>query len=208
MNKNALRLEARKRRRNLSPINQAKSARALAVQLRRLPVYRRASNIAFYIANDGELSPALALKQALRRKKRCYLPCLTARSGMIFRRYTAATEMTRNIYNILEPQPRAKSIPPIQLDVVLLPLVAFDRTGNRLGMGGGFYDRTFDFKRRFHPRKPVLVGLAHSIQEVDSLPTNDWDVPLDYVVTEKKIVVTEKKILKTRKKGRDEGGNI
>ena len=187
MNKNALRLEARKRRLNLSPINQTKSASALVVQLRRLPVYRRATNIAFYIANDGELNPSLALKQALMRKKCCYLPCLTTRNSMIFRRYTPNTRMIPNIYNILEPQPRAASIPAVRLDVVLLPLVAFDRKGNRLGMGGGFYDRTFDFKRRFNPRKPVLVGLAHSIQEVDSLPTNDWDVPLDYVVTEKDV---------------------
>lgn len=196
MNKNALRLEARKRRRNLSPIDQAKSARALAGQLRRLPVYRRATNIAFYIANDGELSPARALKQALMRKKRCYLPCLTARKSMIFRRYTPDTRMTPNKYNILEPQPRSERISPLELDVVLLPLVAFDRKGNRLGMGGGFYDRTFEFKRRIHPRKPVLVGLAHSIQEVDSLPTNDWDVPLDYVITEKNIVVADKRFLK------------
>lgn len=196
MNKNALRLEARKRRRNLSPIDQAKSARALAGQLRRLPVYRRATNIAFYIANDGELSPVLALKQAIMRKKRCYLPCLTARNSMIFRRYTPNTRMTPNKYNIPEPQPRSERISPLQLDVVLLPLVAFDRKGNRLGMGGGFYDRTFEFKRRFHARKPVLVGLAHSIQEVDSLPTNEWDVPLDYVITEKNVVVTDKRFLK------------
>lgn len=196
MNKNVLRREARKSRRNLSPIDQAKSARELAAQLGRLPTYRRATNIAFYIANDGELSPALALKQALLRKKRCYLPCLTVRGSMIFRRYIPATRMTRNKYNILEPQPRAASVSPLHLDIVLLPLVAFDRKGNRLGMGGGFYDRTFEFKRRFHPRKPVLVGLAHSIQEVKSLPTDEWDVPLDYVVTEKNIVVIARNAVK------------
>ncbi len=190
MNKSALRLEARKRRRNLNHIDQLNAARALAGQLRRLPVYRRAANIAFYIANDGELSPVLALKQALMRKKCCYLPCLTARNSMIFRRYTRATRMIPNIYKIPEPQPRSAGIPATQLDVVLLPLVAFDRKGNRLGMGGGFYDRTFAFKKRLYLRRPVLIGLAHSVQEVDTLPINNWDVPLDYVVTEKDIFRT------------------
>lgn len=194
MDKNTLRLEARKRRRNLTPIDQYKAAQALVAQLRRLPVYRCATHIAFYIANDGELNPAMALQHALMRKKNCYLPCLTGRNTMIFRRYTRTTKMVLNHYNIPEPQPRAVSIPANKLEIVLMPLVAFDRKGNRLGMGGGFYDRTFAFKKHSHLPKPVLIGLAHSVQEMDSLSINSWDVPMDFVVTEKGTMIIKKGI--------------
>jgi 5-formyltetrahydrofolate cyclo-ligase len=72
-----------------------------------------------------------------------------------------------------------------ELDVVLAPLVAFDRAGHRLGMGGGFYDRTFRFVvRRAEWRRPWIIGLAYDFQRVDALPVERWDVPLHAVVTE------------------------
>lgn len=68
-----------------------------------------------------------------------------------------------------------------------LPLVAFDAKGRRLGMGGGFYDRAFAFKNKYKRLGPMLIGLAHSIQEVESLDVEHWDIPLDAIVTEKKV---------------------
>ena len=73
-----------------------------------------------------------------------------------------------------------------QLDVVIAPLVAFDESLNRLGMGGGYYDRTFAFRKRARVlRRPVLIGVAYSFQRVDRLQPENWDVPLDVVITEK-----------------------
>lgn len=77
---------------------------------------------------------------------------------------------------------------PWGLDLIILPLVAFDLSGNRLGMGGGFYDRTLSFKhQRCHWKGPKLIGIAHELQRVDLLPVNDWDIPLDAVITEQKL---------------------
>src|SRR5687767_13746260 len=91
--------------------------------------------------------------------------------------------MRRNRFGI--PEPTGRRCAPQQLDLVLLPLVAFDRRGARLGMGGGFYDRTFAFLRVAGRRKPRLVGLAHHFQEVAQLPREPWDVPLAAIVTER-----------------------
>ena len=99
--------------------------------------------------------------------------------------------MTHNRYGILEPQLNCSHVSPVaQLDIILMPLVAFDSKGNRLGMGGGYYDRTLSFTQHqtgFHSpsekRAPKLVGIAHDIQEVDALPIAPWDVPLDAIVT-------------------------
>jgi 5-formyltetrahydrofolate cyclo-ligase len=65
-----------------------------------------------------------------------------------------------------------------------MPLVGFDKAGNRLGMGGGFYDRSFAFKQKRHSCQPKLIGLAHSIQQVDNLSVQGWDIPVDNIVTE------------------------
>ena len=76
------------------------------------------------------------------------------------------------------------------LDIILTPLVAFDSAGNRIGMGGGYYDRTFAFlKRRTTWRKPKLIGIAFGLQEVDAVPVDTWDVPLDGILTEKGLVL-------------------
>ena len=75
-----------------------------------------------------------------------------------------------------------------QLDLILLPLVAFDESGNRLGMGGGFYDRSLAYRQsRTHSRRPRLIGLAHELQRVEQLATNSWDIPLDMIATEKRV---------------------
>jgi len=69
-----------------------------------------------------------------------------------------------------------------------MPLVAFDLTGNRLGRGGGYYDRTFAFMREKHRNHPYLLGLAYHWQQIDALPREDWDIPLAGIVTEKAIL--------------------
>ena len=100
--------------------------------------------------------------------------------------YTETTPMAVNYFGIPEPDisPR-KRCPPRALDVVLMPLVAFDESGNRLGMGGGFYDQTFSYKSRAaNVSKPLLIGVAYEFQRVDLLPTNWWDIGLDGIVTE------------------------
>jgi 5-formyltetrahydrofolate cyclo-ligase len=103
--------------------------------------------------------------------------------------FTADSQLTPNRFGILEPDHRAgHKMPPHLLDIVLLPLVGFDRHGGRLGMGGGFYDTTFAFHQG-KKTKPWLLGLAHSCQEVDELELAAWDIPLYGVVTDKELIV-------------------
>jgi len=95
-----------------------------------------------------------------------------------------------NRYGIPEPEcAPAALITAEQVDVVLLPLVAFHRAGHRLGMGAGYYDRSFAFLRsRARPASPVLVGIGYSFQEVAAMPALDHDVPLDFIATEKELI--------------------
>ena len=99
--------------------------------------------------------------------------------------------LVRNRFGIPEPSLRQHRIAlPWALDVILVPLVGFDSACRRLGMGGGFYDRTLGFLRhRTHWRRPTLIGLAHECQRVAELEAQPWDVPLDMVVTEKRVYV-------------------
>lgn len=198
-NRHAIRREMRRRRRALSPHEQDRAARQLERLLGRQPLFQRSRHIAFYIANDGEIDPHRVLRSALHRGKRCYLPVLhpTEAGKLWFLPYTPQTPLIANRFGIVEPALHAgRRIPAAALDLVLLPLVAFDRSGARLGMGAGFYDRTFAFKngtkeRAQRRQNPSLLGLAHSCQETARLPVAPWDVPLRAIATESGIVVCD-----------------
>lgn len=186
-----LRKELRARRRRLSRGERRQAARDLARNLRRLREFCAARNVAFYISRGGEIDPAPALREALRAGKRCYLPVLSParQNRLFFAEVTPASRFRDNCYGIPEPrQPRRNWRTAAQLDLILLPLVAFDAAGNRIGMGGGYYDATLAFRRcgsRY--RRPYLIGLAHEFQRVDSIQSQPWDVPLDGVATDGKI---------------------
>ncbi len=180
----ALRQLLRCRRRALTAAQQKQSARDLYLQLAQHPWFRRARHIALYLASDGEISPHLLLQEAQRRKKQVYLPVVSCwpERHMVFQSIDAGTRWRQNRFGIAEPIPvRQKQRPLWTLDLVFLPLVGFDATGGRLGMGGGFYDRSL---AACSLPLPLLLGLAHACQQVEQLPLAAWDMPLDAVVTD------------------------
>ncbi len=188
--KPSLRRQLRRARRALSPAQQRRAEALLERQLARHPAFVRARRIAFYCAGDGEISPARLLRRAARMGKECYLPVLL-RDHMQFQRYRPGQTLRRNHFGIPEPASRRPAhCPPWLLDLVLMPLVGFDRGGRRLGMGGGFYDRSFSFIRgRRGALRPLrLIGLAHSCQEVARLPVEPWDIPLHGIATEREVI--------------------
>lgn len=182
-----LRRELRQRRRALSPAQQRVAAEGLCRQLKHQPLFIRSRHIAFYLPNDGEIDPHPLLAAALACGKRCYLPVLKPgpENRLWFVRYDLDTPLHRNRFGI--PEPRAdyrRAIDATQLDLVLMPLVGFDEAGGRMGMGGGFYDRTFAYKNQSASSKTYLLGLAHSCQRVGQLDVAPWDIPLAAIATE------------------------
>ncbi|SHE71419.1 5-formyltetrahydrofolate cyclo-ligase [Modicisalibacter ilicicola DSM 19980] len=189
-----LRKELRRRRRSLTAREQRQAALALCRRLRCLPEVQRARRVALYLPNDHEIDPTPLLGWLHRRGAKAYLPVLhpLSHNRLWFVHYHAGTPMLTNRFGISEPHTRhgahrARRLPAWALDLVLLPLVGFDDEGNRMGMGGGFYDRSFAFIRHRHPR-PRLVGVAHHCQQVEHLPVAPWDVPLDAIVSDRHVI--------------------
>ncbi|MDW3710731.1 MULTISPECIES: 5-formyltetrahydrofolate cyclo-ligase [unclassified Pseudomonas] len=184
----ALRRLLRQTRRTLPPLEQKHAARDLYRQLAQHPLFRRARHVALYLPADGEIDPRPLLREAQRRGKATYLPVLKAwpPTRMVFQRLRPGEKLVRNRFRILEPRANGSQQRPVwTLDLVLLPLVGFDEDGGRLGMGGGFYDRSLAYRaRRKNWQKPTLLGLAHECQKVDRLPLASWDVRLQATVTD------------------------
>ncbi|WP_137886416.1 5-formyltetrahydrofolate cyclo-ligase [Pseudomonas sp. 2FE] len=184
-----LRRLLRTARRALSPHEQRQAAQRLYRQLAQDPRFRRARHIALYLPTDGEIDPRLLLRAAQRRGKATYLPVLSAwpRTKMVFQRIRPHERLMPNRFRIQEPRANRKQQRKVwALDLVLLPLVGFDSAGGRLGMGGGFYDRSLAYlslRKNWH--KPTLLGLAHECQKVDRLTLASWDVPLHATVTDR-----------------------
>lgn len=191
MNKKTLREQARQRRNALSPYQQKRAANALAGQIARLPAFHNAKSVALYLANDGEIDPLPTLALAEAAGKRCYLPVLhpLKHNRLHFAPYRTGGPLKPSYYGYPEPPLRGSQITPAwTIDLILLPLVAFDARGHRLGMGGGFYDRTLAFTRT-SPRRPTLIGLAHNCQQLEHLAEDPWDIPLDAIATDKAVIM-------------------
>ena len=179
----ALRRDLRERRRALSAAERIAGAERLAVQLLSLPFAPQAGYVAGYWALDGEIG--LHVWQ-LRLPPDCIycLPVLGDDGALRFAPWRAGDPLVSNRYGIPEPDVAASSLlQPRDLSLAVTPLVGFDARGHRLGMGGGWYDRSFAFRQR-EPAPPWLVGAAFEVQRVDALDRADWDVRLDAVCSD------------------------
>jgi 5-formyltetrahydrofolate cyclo-ligase len=184
----------RTQRASLPAAERNRVARAIAHHLERTLLLRPGKRIAIYVAVQGEVSLAPLIRKARQRHCKLFIPQIASfRQGrMHFVALHANQRLRRNRYGLLENHQRtATPVAPGHLDMVLTPLVAFDAHGWRLGMGAGFYDRRFAFlKNNSAWRRPKLIGVAYSFQQVASLTPQPWDVPLDAVVTEKGLMRT------------------
>lgn len=165
------------------------AARDMCLLLESTPEFHHAVHLAAYWPIKGEMDVRPVIEQAHRYNKHVYLPVITEDDTLMFAAYDADTPMRENRYRIQEPDvAKDKLVSPRDLDLVILPLVVFDSYGNRLGMGGGYYDRTFAFLNEEHDTvKPVLVGAAHEFQHTGEIPPHPWDVPTRMVVTEQRV---------------------
>ncbi|MEW5770792.1 MAG: 5-formyltetrahydrofolate cyclo-ligase [Pseudomonadota bacterium] len=185
LSRKELRQTLRRSRRALQGLDRAWREAAMLEALRLHPVFRYARRIALFWPADGEVD--LRPLASLTHPRQClYLPILAQGSRLRFAPWQIGHPLRPNRFRIPEPRHRPSDLLSArELDLILMPLVGFDDAGNRLGMGGGFYDRTLAFRHaRRRWRKPLLIGVAFGLQRCPPLPVERWDVPLDGVVTE------------------------
>jgi len=179
----SLRQQLRQARRALSQQQQVDHADLLAQRLISFLPSTPALRVGVTAAFDGEIDPFPATLALQRAGHSTYLPLLRADKHLDFALWQADSVMVANQFGILEPQ-GAMPVAVGALDVLLVPLVGVDRQGSRLGMGGGYYDRTLGSVSK----RPYLIGIAHQCQLVDTLPVQPWDVPLDALITEQQLI--------------------
>ncbi|MGB5397331.1 MAG: 5-formyltetrahydrofolate cyclo-ligase [Gammaproteobacteria bacterium] len=182
-----LRQQMRHARRTLDRATQKHHAQALAKMVCRSRPFINSKTIACYLANDGEIDPRFILERAWLMHKQVYLPVLSPLGHRLyFAPHSPGGPMSANRFGIMEPDCHPREWRNArQLDVIFLPLVAFDTAGNRAGMGGGFYDRSLAYRQhRQLWQRPALYGLAHELQKTDQLSVRSWDIPLDGIATE------------------------
>lgn len=144
------------------------------------PILAFAPSFAGYRAMRGELDVMEIFRVMARYEKQTCLPCVTSEKSLIYRAWKLADPLTRHPLGMEEPLADAKIITPA---VILCPLLAFDGEGYRLGYGGGYYDRTMEAMRA-GDNPPLFIGVGFSMQEVELVPTDARDAPLDGVLTE------------------------
>jgi 5-formyltetrahydrofolate cyclo-ligase len=177
--KTRLRRQLRARRSALTAARQQSAARAVAAALAAFPPWQQARRIALYLPADGEIDTLPLALLARRDGKQLFLPVIGADNSLSFALWEEHARLGPNRFGIPEPPPGTPQGGPDGLDIICLPLVGWDRRGGRLGMGGGFYDRTLA-----GIEGPLLIGLAHTCQELDRVPLEAWDVRLDWVATD------------------------
>ncbi len=164
-----------------------------AITTNSLPLLSNAQHIGGYLAFGNEVSADELMAQCRAQGQATYVPLIQPDHTLKFAPISNSTEIVQNKYGIREPVVDDKTcLPATSLDVVLVPLLGFDPQCNRMGMGGGYYDRTFAHKRQAENGKPgtvtpLLIGIAFECQCVDNVFPDWWDVPLDHVVTEQRV---------------------
>lgn len=174
-------------RSNLSDTFQHSASLQITKKLIDTIQFRESSEIALYLPIKGEVNTLSILEEIWRTQKNAYLPVLNAKTkALIFAKYDKDTKLIQNKFHIDEPIFEENNvISPEKLHLVITPLVGFDESCNRLGMGCGYYDRTFAFKRNLpFVQKPWLIGIAYELQKIQKFAVNAWDVRLDAVITE------------------------
>ncbi|MBE8189980.1 MAG: 5-formyltetrahydrofolate cyclo-ligase [Candidatus Thioglobus sp.] len=177
---NQMRQILRSKRRAIAHSEKDKLARKLSAKIPKISHLRSGQKLALYLPNDGEIDTKYIINFLKNRGISIYLPVL---SGKKLKFAKMENRFKKNRFGISEPV-SSKILNANQLNIILLPLVGFDANKNRLGMGGGFYDRTLEFKKRQNNYKnPKLYGLAFDSQKVEKIIPQAWDVALDGVIT-------------------------
>jgi len=162
----------------------ARASRRITDQFVNSRYFLSSVTIACYVSTWDEVDTSAIIERAWCAKKRVFLPVTAAHGRMFFRETLPETDLSRSNFGLWEPV-SGTLIDAKELDVVVTPLVAFDAGRNRIGMGGGYFDRTFAFlANRSHWLRPKLIGVAFECQRVQKITRNPWDIPVFRILTE------------------------
>ena len=177
--KSQLRERLRSERMQLGEDLRAAAALAVARNAVTLPTWDTSEQVAIYLAANGEVSTEPLRTNCLDRGKSVYLPVIRDDLRLEFALWVEGEALATNRFGICEPGADAPRLAAGELDIIFMPLVGWDHAGRRLGMGGGFYDRTLA-----GVEGPLRVGLAYDCQRAEKIPAEHWDISLEFVVTE------------------------
>ncbi|MFL3645454.1 MAG: 5-formyltetrahydrofolate cyclo-ligase [Cellvibrionales bacterium] len=195
MSANTKRCRLRATRRALTTAQQRVAAENVAERLAQQAFFQSATRVATYWQSDGEVDPK-PLQKRFSDVKQWFLPRLTAdnSTAMMFAEICGGTPLVTNRFGIPEPAiASTRSEHAASMELILLPLVGFDRSGNRLGMGGGYYDRMLANVPTVESGGPLLVGLAHSCQECRQMSPQTWDIKLNMIITDGELICARPK---------------
>jgi len=188
LNKLVLRKKYRELRADIKENIRHESAVAAAQLLAKHPLFQISRHIACYHSYKDEFQTGPIMEAIWQAGKICYLPVLADAKSLQFVRYNHEDELQLNQHLIPEPVNRQQIIHAEKLDLVLTPLVAFDREGNRIGTGGGYYDRSFAFLFNHPDKAPFMLGLAYQVQEyLEKIQAEPWDIKLNGILTESEL---------------------
>ncbi|ATW01737.1 5-formyltetrahydrofolate cyclo-ligase [Candidatus Legionella polyplacis] len=178
---NSLREKQQKIRKSFPIFYQNLVSNIICKKISLLKKYYLSKNIALYWPIKGEINLNPLWLYSLLNKKKCYFPFMKKNKTLSFLQAKSNTPFIKNKYNILEPDcKKSKKIALKKLDIIFIPIVAFDKNCNRLGMGYGYYDRTLSYKKNI----PTLIGVAYDTQYIHHINKNHWDISINLIITQ------------------------
>ena len=191
LTKEAIRRQLFLKRKKLTPEYILKKSKIIADNLLKLDIYQQSTNIMLYVATKLEVQTQEIIKSAQQDKKNIFIPLIIRGSRNLFPSLVKdfEKELIRGDLGIFQPSKEFYRIcPPDILDLVIVPGIAFNVQGYRLGRGGGYYDR---FLSQLEPRT-TSVALAFEMQILEEIPVEEKDIPVDYIITEKRVIKIRK----------------
>jgi len=177
--KTLLRKALREKRRNIPLFPRHLKSRRILRKLSQEPAFRKAEHVAFYYGIAPEVETKSFLKKILKNKK-IYLPRIAPKKSLVLCRVRSPSrDLKKGAYNIMEPRAFCEKQPASQMDLIIVPGVAFDRSGGRMGRGGGYYDRLLR-----KAGKVVKIGLCFREQIIKKVPMREHDMRVDRVITD------------------------
>ncbi|MVX62750.1 5-formyltetrahydrofolate cyclo-ligase [Clostridium chromiireducens] len=187
--KKTLRKEILTKRKDIDNVEKEKMDKKILNKFYESKFYKDATNIFVYISYDSEIDTRLIINKALKDNKKIYVPRTEFETRIMDAvEIKSFDNLIKSNYGILEPSKNEPCINPNELDLIVVPGVAFDRNGGRMGYGAGFYDRYFKKITKDNIERIIKLALAYNFQVLDKVPMNEQDVPVDFIITEKEFI--------------------